>query len=92
MVFVQGGSARGCVCRGVGVMPCLPARALWALSSCHAFDIHTPVEYVDGNVDINININTAVPCEQSPAAQRTAKKAEATADSLIQELTREEDR
>lgn len=30
--------------------------------------------------------------EQSPAAQRTAKKAEATADSLIQELTREEDR
>lgn len=30
--------------------------------------------------------------EQSPAAQRTAKKAEATADSLIRELTREEDR
>ncbi|CAM9673146.1 unnamed protein product [Pylaiella littoralis] len=29
---------------------------------------------------------------KSPAAQRTAKKAEATADSLIQELTREEDR
>eukprot|EP00904_Undaria_pinnatifida_P010014 jgi/Undpi1/6142/HiC_scaffold_20.g08627.m1 len=29
---------------------------------------------------------------KSPAAQRTAKRAEATADSLIQELTQEEDR
>ncbi|CAN0234267.1 unnamed protein product, partial [Ectocarpus sp. 6 AP-2014] len=30
--------------------------------------------------------------KSSPAAQRTAKKAEATADSLIRELTQEEDR
>lgn len=29
---------------------------------------------------------------QSPAAQRTAKRAEETADSLILELTKEEDR